>query len=159
MNNISDESVIDIDKRNYYIQSYDFTMLGYLIDEEEFEVKPAISRVVQLFEVDTQVPKGKRAEITPSNPDEFVYNLFFTSGNTSIIDDKVDYRINLTLVGTSNVTSGATINDGYRVYINDDFYGVNVNFIQLNTGDLLRVDITKKTPGEEANIEFQAKLV
>jgi hypothetical protein len=88
-----------------------------------------------------------------------VYNLFYTSGNTSIIDDKVDYRINLTLVGTSNVTSGATINDGYRVYINDDFYGVNVNFIQLNTGDLLRVDITKKTPGEEANIEFQAKLV
>jgi hypothetical protein len=151
MNNISDESVIDIDKRNYYIQSYDFTMLGYLIDEEEFEVKPAISRVVQLFEVDTQVPKGKRAEITPSNPDEFVYNLFYTSGNTSIIDDKVDYRINLTLVGTLNVTS-------YEVYINNDFYGENVDFVQLNTGDLLRVDITKESSGE-ANIEFQAKLV
>jgi hypothetical protein len=80
-----------------------------------------------------------------------VYNLFYTSGNTSIIDDKVDYRINLTLVGTLNVTS-------YEVYINNDFYGENVDFVQLNTGDLLRVDITKESSGE-ANIEFQAKLV
>ena len=37
MNNITDESVTEIEKRQYYIQSYDFTMLGYLIDEEEFE--------------------------------------------------------------------------------------------------------------------------
>jgi hypothetical protein len=151
MNNVSDESVIDVDKRNYYIQSYDFTMLGYLIDEEEFEVKPAISRVVQLFEVDSQVPVGRRAEITPPNPDEFTYDLFFTSGNTSIIDDKVDYRINLSLVSTLNV-------DTYDVYINDDYYGQDVTFIQLNTGDLFRVDITKEAAGE-ANIEFQAKLV
>lgn len=152
MNSITDESVIDVEKRNYYIQSYEFTMLGYLIDEEEFEVKPAISRVVQLFEVDSQVPKGPRAEIVPSNPDEFVYNLFYTSGNTSILDDKVDYRINLSLIGTLNVIN-------YNVFINDDFYGVNVDFIQLNTGDLLRVEISKITAGEEANIEFEAKLV
>jgi hypothetical protein len=152
MNGLSDQSIIDVEKRNYYIQSYDFTMLGYLIDEEEFEVKPAISRVVQLYEVDSQVPKGKRAEIIPANPDEFVYDLFYTSGNTTIIDDKVDYRINLTLVKCLNV-------ENYFVYINNDYYGENVDFIQLNTGDLLRVDITKETPGQEANIEFQAKLV
>ncbi len=152
MNNVSDESVIDVDKRNYYIQSYDFTMLGYLIDEEEFEVKPAISRVVQLFEVDTQVPVGKRAQITPANPDEFQYNLFYTANNESIIDDKVDYRINLSLVGTLNVNE-------YSVYINDDYYGQDVQTIQLNTGDLLRVDIVKTTSGQEANIEFEAKLV
>jgi hypothetical protein len=152
MNGLSDQSIIDVEKRNYYIQSYDFTMLGYLIDEEEFEVKPAISRVVQLYEVDSQVPKGKRAEIIPANPDEFVYDLFYTSGNTTIIDDKVDYRINLTLVKSLNV-------ENYFVYINNDYYGENVDFIQLNTGDLLRVDITKETPGQEANIEFQAKLV
>ena len=113
--------------------------------------RQAISRVVQLFEVDSQVPVGRRAEITPPNPDEFTYDLFFTSGNTSIIDDKVDYRINLSLVSTLNV-------DTYDVYINDDYYGQDVTFIQLNTGDLFRVDITKEAAGE-ANIEFQAKLV
>ena len=152
MNNVSDESVIDVEKRNYYIQSYDFTMLGYLIDEEEFEVKPAISRVVQLFEVDTQVPKGKRAEITPLNPDEFTYKLLYTSGNTSLIDDQVDYRVDLTLISSSNV-------DTYNVFINGDYYGQNISTVQLNTGDIFRVDIIKDIVGEVSVIEFESKLV
>jgi len=33
-----------IDGRRFYVQNYTFTMLGFLIDSEEFEVKPAISR-------------------------------------------------------------------------------------------------------------------
>ena len=55
MNNLTDESVMDIEKRQFYMQSYDFTMLGYLIDEEEFEVKPAVARVVELFETETLI--------------------------------------------------------------------------------------------------------
>jgi len=152
MNNITDESVIDIDRRNYYIQSYDFTMLGYLIDEEEFEVKPAISRVIQMFEVDTQVPVGRRAQTIPSNPDAFTYNLYYTETNTSLIDNEVDYRINLSLVNTKNVTT-------FFVFINGDYYGEDLQNIQLNTGDILRVDVVKTTPNQEANIEFGAKLV
>ena len=141
-----------IDGRRFYMQTYKCTMLGFLIDNEEFEVKPAISRVVQLFEVDSQVPKGPRAEIIPSNPDEFVYDLFYTSGNTTIIDDKVDYRINLSLVSTNNVSS-------WDVTFNGDFYGSNLDTIQLNTGDILQVDITKDNVGEEALILYNAKLV
>jgi hypothetical protein len=48
--NISDESQINTESRKFYVQSYDFTMLGFLIDEEEFEVKPAINRISQVFE-------------------------------------------------------------------------------------------------------------
>ena len=33
-----------IDGRRFYVQNYKFTMLGFLIDSDEFEVKPAISR-------------------------------------------------------------------------------------------------------------------
>jgi hypothetical protein len=58
--NISDESVMDLEKRKYYIQSYDFTMMGFLIDEDEFEVKPAINRVLQLIETDTKKVKSKK---------------------------------------------------------------------------------------------------
>ena len=35
-------------------------MLGYLIDEEEFQVKPAIARVTQLFEIDAYSSKNRR---------------------------------------------------------------------------------------------------
>ena len=48
---ISDNSPFDsIDGRRFYSQTYEFTMLGFLIDSEEFEVKPAISRVFLLNE-------------------------------------------------------------------------------------------------------------
>jgi hypothetical protein len=152
MNNITDESVLDIDKRNYYIQSYDFTMLGYLIDEEEFEVKPAVARVLQMYEVDTKVPTGKRNQISPSNPNEFEYPFYYTSGNTSLTDFPVDYRIDVKFVSSQNV-------DTYDVYINDDYYGTDVFTIQLNQGDKFQVDVNKTTVGEEANILFNAKLV
>ena len=62
MNGVSDESQMTLESRKYYVQSYDFTMLGYLIDEEEFEVKPAIQRVTQLVEIDTSVRKQKRKD-------------------------------------------------------------------------------------------------
>lgn len=44
-----------LDGRRFYIQTYQFVMLGFLIDSEEFEVKPAINRVLLLTEfVDTK---------------------------------------------------------------------------------------------------------
>jgi hypothetical protein len=152
MNNITDESVLDIDKRNYYIQSYEFTMLGYLIDEEEFEVKPAVARVLQMYEVDTKVPTGKRNQIIPPNPNEFEYPFFYTSGNTSLTDFPVDYRIDVKFISSQNV-------DTYDVYINDDYYGTDIFTIQLNQGDKFQVVVNKTTVGEEANILFNAKLV
>lgn len=152
MNNLTDESVMDIEKRQFYMQSYDFTMLGYLIDEEEFEVKPAVARVVELFETDVKVATGRRADITPPNPNQFEYRLFYTSGNTSLIDNQVDYRIDLNLVSSDNVES-------WDVTINGDFYGTDLETIQLNTNDVLEVDITKTTAGQEALLLFDAKLV
>jgi hypothetical protein len=45
MEKVEDNSPIDqIDGRRFYLQNYQFTMLGFLIDQEEFEVKPAVSR-------------------------------------------------------------------------------------------------------------------
>ena len=152
MNNLTDESVMDIDKRQFYMQSYDFTMLGYLIDEEEFEVKPAVARVVELFETDVRVATGRRAEIMPPNPNEFEYRLFYTSGNTSLIDNQVDYRIDLSLTSSDNVET-------WDVTINGDYYGSDLETIQLNTNDILQVDITKTTPGQEAVLLYNAKLV
>lgn len=51
MDKVEDNSPIDqIDGRRFYLQNYQFTMLGFLIDQEEFEVKPAVSRFFLLNE-------------------------------------------------------------------------------------------------------------
>jgi hypothetical protein len=45
LDKIEDNTPMDtLEGRRFYIQNYTFTMLGFLIDSEEFEVKPAINR-------------------------------------------------------------------------------------------------------------------
>ena len=150
MNNVSDESQMSLDARKYYVQSYDFTMLGYLIDEEEFQVKPAIQRVTQLFELDTRVLDKKRNKF-PENPDEFMNNFLFVVGNTTLVD-VIDYTANMVLVGTENILS-------YDVYINNDYYGSDVNLIQITTNDTLRIQAFKNDYSYESKITFDSKLV
>jgi hypothetical protein len=48
---ITDHSPIDsLDARRYYLQTYEFLMLGFLIDPDEFEIKPAINRLFLMTE-------------------------------------------------------------------------------------------------------------
>ncbi len=49
-----------LDGRRFYLQTYKFTMLGLLIDSEEFEVKPAISRAFLVTEFITDKPVSKK---------------------------------------------------------------------------------------------------
>ena len=150
LNNIADESQMQIENRKYFIQNYDFTMLGYLIDEEEFQVKPAISRVAQIFELDvSSLRQKKRRE--PENPDSFLSNILFVVGN-NILSERIDFTADLSFVNSNNV-------DTYEVYINDDYYGIDSQRIQITTNDVLRIEVVKNDDTKEANIEFEDKLV
>jgi len=42
----------DFENRRYYIQLYEFKLLGYILDEEDFEVMPTINRSIVMMEVD-----------------------------------------------------------------------------------------------------------
>jgi uncharacterized protein YhbP (UPF0306 family) len=66
--------------------------------------------------------------------------------------DVIDYTANMTLVGTENITS-------YDVYINNDYYGSDVNLIQITTNDTLRIQVVKNDNTIEAKIIFDNKLV
>ena len=150
MNNVSDESQMSLESRKYYVQSYDFTMLGYLIDEEEFEVKPAIARVTQLMEL-TGTGNNKKRDKYPKNPNEFLENYLFIVGNNTL-SDMVDYTANLSFGFWSNVES-------YDVYINGDYYGTDVQNIQITTNDILRIDIVKTDNNLESTIQFDNLLI
>jgi len=147
---ISDESVMDVEKRKYYIQSYEFTMLGFLIDENEFEVSPAISRVLTMYEIDKEPKKrSKRKDdlINESNEITFEYDL-----GDFVKQQVIYYTANLTVVESINV-------DNYDVYINDDYYGNDINTIQVNTNDVLRIDVEKLDDNIVSTIKLQVKLV
>jgi hypothetical protein len=149
LNNISDESQMSLDSRKYYVQNYDFTMLGYLIDEEEFEVKPAIARVTQLMELSGGINKKRDKNL--NNPNEFLENYLFVVGNDTL-SDVVGYTANLSFGTWSNV-------DTYDVYINGDYFGTDVQNIQITTNDILRIDVVKTDDNEDATIQFVNLLV
>jgi len=150
MNSVSDESVMDLDKRKYYVQNYDFTMLGYLIDEEEFKVKPAISRVLTMMEVQGS-PLKRNKKISDENKDTFTQNFIFPTG-TTLIDEVQNYTVDMSLDSFNNVST-------WDVYINSQYYGTDVSKILINTNDVLRLDITKDDNTQESNMLFNNKLV
>jgi hypothetical protein len=133
MGNISDESVMELEKRKFYIQSYEFTLLGFLIDENEFEVSPAVSRVLQVVEFDTNVTKRRVKKDINTGGNEI--NVLFVVGN-NVNSQTFDY--------TTNIIIGSTINiESFDVYINNDFYGSDLTEIQINTDDKLKFVIVK----------------
>ena len=138
MNSITDESVNDVEKRKYYVQSYEFTMLGFLIDEDEFEVSPGISRVLQVLEISTN--KSKKAKHENTNPDSLSTNALF------------DYRVDINIGNLSNIKS-------FDVYINEDYYGSDLSVIQINTGDRLRIEVVKYDDTKEGIIELNSVLL
>ncbi len=149
MNNISDESVMDVEKRKYYIQSYEFTMLGFLIDEDEFEVSPAITRLLQVVEFDTSSRrKYKKIETEESNTE---LDVLFLTGVTSL-SQKFYYTTNLIVLSLSNI-------DTYDIFINGDFYGSNVSEIQINNGDNLKIDIVKLDNNFESKISLKSEII
>jgi hypothetical protein len=150
MDNVSDESVMDVEKRKYYIQSYDFTMMGFLMDEDEFEVKPGVERIFQLFETTQGIDNKKRRSLS-DNPKNYNTTIEFVDENvfaTKRFYDKVD----LTLIKTDNV-------DSYDVFVNNEYYGINPVKIQLNANSIVRFEIVKEFPNQTSTIEFKATIV
>jgi hypothetical protein len=150
LDSVSDEDVMDLEKRKFYIQTYNFTMLGILIDEEEFEVKPAISRTLTLTEVGTR-SLGSKRKTFPENPNKFELPYRYTSSQTSI-EKTLPYRVNLINTSVTNI-------DSYDVYINGDFFGSDLDNLEINSNDVLRVDITKTNAGQESILSWFATIV
>ena len=149
MGNISDDSVLDLEKRKFYIQSYEFTMLGFLIDENEFEVSPAINRLLQLQESDDK--RVKRGRKKNSNPNGTELKISFEEGIDEYVK-KFDYSINMSLGSSENVSS-------FSVYINGNYFGENTNLIQLNTNDELKIVVSKSDYYSETFMMFNNLLV
>jgi hypothetical protein len=48
---IGDESQKDLDKRRYYVQRFEMKVLGYILDENDFELLPTINRAIVFTEI------------------------------------------------------------------------------------------------------------
>lgn len=150
LNSSSDESVLELEKRKYYVQNYEFLMMGFLLDEEEFEVSPAISRTATVMEVDT-FNTSRRVESYPSNPKNFDLDIIFNQGITSL-SETYRYEIDLSILESSNV-------DSYSAYINNNYIGDDVSVIKVSTNDNITIDIVKSDDTKVAKLKAKATLL
>lgn len=145
----TDESAMELEKRKYYVQKYEFTMMGFLIDEDQFEVTPAISRTFQVYEADQRTIKRKQKK---QRPVELEIITLEYDGGILTQDYFFEYTCNLYFDESVNVIS-------YSIFINGQYYGDDVNEIQINTNDLLRVDIVRDGSSEIPSLKFSQKLI
>ena len=148
MGAITDESVSDIEKRKYYVQSYEFTMLGFLINEDEFEVSPAVSRVLQVLEVDTNKTKK---QIKNDLLDGSKIDTTFVVGN-NVLSQLFNYKVDLNVSNMSNIES-------FDVYMNDDYYGSDLTIIQINTNDVLKISVVKIDENNDSTLELIETII
>jgi len=149
MNSVSDNSVTEVNKRKFYVQNYNFTMLGFLMDEEEFQISPAITRALTLLEVNNKTGSRKATKV-PGRPDNFDLDIKFTSSQTQKVET-FRYTVDLLVTGTENI-------DSYDVYIDGSYVGSDLSTIQITDGDLVTIDITKITGGQESVLQTTAYL-
>ena len=149
LNNISDESAMEMDKQKYYLQNYEFVMLGFLVDEEEFEVTPGITRSFLMLESQNRT-RSRRVRKLPASPKNFP--LAYGVGSTDTeVTVSIPYTVNFTVDTNVNV-------DSYSVYINGDYIGDDVAVIQLTLNDILKIEFTKINAGQVSSISGSATI-
>jgi FtsP/CotA-like multicopper oxidase with cupredoxin domain len=93
--------------------------------------------------------KGKQKRQTPVQPETIVFN-YENSATTK--DMFFEYTCDLVFESTTNITE-------YSVFINDNYYGDDVNLIQVNNGDVIRIDIVRGSSSQVPEILFTQRLI
>ena len=146
---VIDESIMDLEKRKVYIQKYTFTMMGFLIDEDQFEVQPAVTRIFQIYETESKIKKRKPKKEVPNSPQTATFTY---SDIDAEKEETFHYTVNMRFMGSENV-------DSYSVFINGDYYGDDVVVILVNNGDVIKITIIKDNPSEQSSIVFTEELL
>lgn len=141
LESIGDESNIDdFENKRFYVQTFDVTLLGYLLDESQYEVIPTINRTVMALEIDERkifndvlFDASRKDNIAnfafifkPRSNNQFSFTLQYDVNFTQLIDVKNISRITI-------ISNGSTIFDGTIM---------NTPLI-LSANDIITIKVTK----------------
>jgi hypothetical protein len=152
LESIGDESQItDLNSKRYYVQTFEMKLQGYIVDSEEFEVKPAISRTFITTEVDERRPRSIVRFIKDETEKDKTLKViiqYLPSAPTSL-KFKTDNRTNFTTIATNNVSS-------YTIYKNGS--PVSLPFI-ADTEDEITISIVKTDSTKIAEITLNGLII
>lgn len=135
LESIGDESNIDdFENRRFYIQMFEMKLLGYILNEKDFEVIPTINRRILTMEIDdTETiskskiilkPMIRQNELTytfifkPRSAIRFVFQGLYDAELVALIDVQNIFDIQV-LVNGEMVFEGLNITDPIVIHAND----------------------------------------
>jgi len=129
MDSIGDESTIsNLEERKYYVQLYTIKMMGYLLDEDDFVVTPAVSRGINFYEISENIYKASYQLNVDDKNNTICINIVFNSGVSSVtipmnlgatftIANATNYSSLIFKVNGNTVNIPFTVNNGDQLYI------------------------------------------
>lgn len=152
LESIGDESQInDLNGKRYYVQSYEMKLMGYLVDTEEFEVKPAINRVFVTTELESKKIKPVARFIKDDTEDDKTIKCIiqFLPGSPTSIKFNTDNKTNFTTIQTENTTT-------YTIYKNGEV--VSLPFT-VEANDVVQITMVKTDSNKISEITLRGLII
>jgi hypothetical protein len=152
LESIGDESqVTDINSKRYYVQTYEMKLQGYLVDSEEFEVTPAVTRAFITTEVSDKLrkPVARFIKDDTQNDKTIKCIIQFLVGSPTTIRFSAESYTNFTTVELDNITT-------YTIYKN----GTPVSFpFTVTPEDVIVIDIVKEDSNEISELTLRGLVI
>lgn len=142
LESISDESNIDdFENRRFYVQLFEMTLLGYILDENDFEVIPTINRIYSLIEVEDAIPIITAIHDVSVFENTVNFNFIFKPNADSQFEFVSKYDATFSgLINVENITRIIIYRNGLGI-----FDGLVLNTpITFNLNDTIRIKVYKQ---------------
>lgn len=145
---ISDESEYSIDDRQFYSQSYDIKVMGYVIGKDDYVVEEHPLKFGVKIGVDTDAVNSS-VEIDDTNPDDITLTVDFPVGSTvSKFTIDTDF-----LCGVDKVDN---ILGNYRIFINGTLADKDSK-MDMYGGDEIKIMVQKRFSERKSSITLKGK--
>lgn len=146
---ISDESEYSIDDRQFYSQSYDIKVMGYVIGDDDYVVEEHPLKFGVKIGVDTDGVNASSVEIDDTNPDDITLTIDFPVGSTvSKFTIDTDF-----LCGVDKIDN---ILGNYRIFINDTLADKDSK-MDIRDGDEIKIMVQKRFSDRKSSIILKGK--
>lgn len=148
LESVGDESQItDLEGKRYYVQTYEMKLLGYLVNEDEFEVVPTVERSFVSLELCDKKPKSRVNTIVDNTDTDIRVDttVNFETRSTTETTFTTDIDVTYTGINLINITS-------YTIRVNGDIVTFPFSIV---IGDSVTVTIVKSN----SLLDSQIKLV
>jgi len=138
LESIGDESVVsNLDERKYYVQLFTIKMMGYLLDENDFEVAPAISRGITFFELVDDLFIAPFQISTDDEEKTICITITFERGVNSV-SIPIEINANYNNINTVNISSTSFEVNGSPVTIPFKVVNGDTLYVNINKTDVLK---------------------